>query len=103
MFTPMALQQMWERAWPIISALLACSVLSGAIILERWVSLARANFSRETLLSKLQKLLADNRLDQAVDYCEGLHQPIGKVMGALLEFARQNRPSDRERLERYVD
>ncbi len=103
MFSPMALQQMWERAWPIISVLLACSVLSGAIILERWVSLTRANFSRETLLAKLQKLLADNRIDQAVDYCEGLHKPIGKVMGALLEFAQQNRSSDRERLERHVD
>ena len=62
----MALQQMWDRAWPIISVLLGCSVLSGAIILERWVSLTRANFNREKLLGKLQKMLGENRLDQAI-------------------------------------
>jgi biopolymer transport protein ExbB/TolQ len=103
MFTPMALQQMWERAWPVVSVLLACSVISGAIILERWVSLSRANFSRQKLLDKLGKFLSDNRVDQAVEYCEKLGKPIGTVIGRLLEYARQNRAVDRDKLERYVD
>src|SRR4051812_13246233 len=103
MFSTGAIQQMWNQAWPVISVLLFCSVISFAIILERWVSLTRAGFSREGMLSKLQKMLGDNRVEQAVDYCEGLRKPVGKVMAALLEFAQQNRGSDRERLERHVD
>jgi biopolymer transport protein ExbB len=103
MFTPMALQQMWERAWPIISLLAACSILSGAIILERWFSLSRANFSRQKLLDKLQKFLTDNKVDQAITYCEELGKPIGHVIGKLLEYVRENRAHDRDKLERYVD
>ena len=72
MFSPMALQQMWERAWPIISLLLACSVLSGAIILERWMSLTRASFNREALLSKLQKFFAEK---ENVDLNERAEKP----------------------------
>jgi biopolymer transport protein ExbB len=102
MFTPMALQQMWERAWPIISVLAACSILSFAIILERWVSLTRAGFSREGFLAKLQKFLSENRLDGAIAHCENVRKPIGRVVGTTLEFAQKHRP-DRERLERYAD
>jgi biopolymer transport protein ExbB len=103
MFSPMALQQMWERAWPIISLLLASSVVSAAIIMERWMSLSRAHFNREAMLGRLHKMLAENRLDQAVEYCDGLKKPVGKVMRALLDFYRQNRASGRERLERHAD
>jgi len=40
MFTIATVREMWANAWPVISVLLFCSVLSGAIILERWFSLA---------------------------------------------------------------
>jgi len=100
MFSPMALQQMWERAWPIISVLLASSVLSGAIILERWVSLTRAAFNREALMGRLRKMLSENRADEAIAHCERIHKPVGRVLRTLLEFSRQIRSTDRERLER---
>ncbi|OGR89426.1 MAG: hypothetical protein A2992_03380 [Elusimicrobia bacterium RIFCSPLOWO2_01_FULL_59_12] len=98
----MALQQMWSQAWPILSVLLACSVLSGAIILERWVSLRRAAFDRESLLNKLEKLLSENRLDQAITLCESMRKPVGKVIAPLLELSRRHRSADRERLERWA-
>jgi biopolymer transport protein ExbB/TolQ len=100
MFSPMALQQMWERAWPIISVLLGCSVLSGAIILERWVTLTRAAFNRESLMNKLRKMLMENHLEQAVDYCGNLRKPVGRVLHAVLEFIQQNRSTERERVDR---
>src|SRR5205814_2527106 len=61
------------------------------------------NFSRERLLNKLEKLLSENRLDQAITYCEDLGKPIGRVIGRLLEMVRQNRALDRDKLERFVD
>jgi biopolymer transport protein ExbB len=103
MFTMTSLVQMWQQAWPVLSLLAACSVLSLAIILERWVSLTRAAFNRESVLNKLRKFLEDSRLEQAIAYCENLRKPIGSVLGPLLEFARQHRTADRERLERWAD
>jgi biopolymer transport protein ExbB len=102
MFSPMALQQMWNQAWPIISVLLACSVISGAVILERWVSLTRAGFNREAVMNKLRKMLTENRLDQAIAYVENIRKPVGRVMSALLTYVQQNRAADRERVERLT-
>jgi biopolymer transport protein ExbB/TolQ len=103
MFTSMALQQMWARAWPIISLLLGCSILSGAIILERWFSLGRAAFNRDVFLGKLEKFLTDGRFEQATVYCESMKKPIGRVVGMVLEVAQKHRPVDRERLERVTN
>lgn len=100
MFELPALKQMWQNAWPIISLLLACSLFSGAIILERWVSLGLANFNREALLAKLRKMLLENRRDQAVEQCEKLRKPIGRILGALLQASPTGRPINRENLER---
>jgi biopolymer transport protein ExbB/TolQ len=103
MFSPTALMEMWQQAWPIISVLAACSIISGAIILERWMSLTRAQFNRESLLGKLQKYLTEGRLDQAQEHCEHIRKPVGRVMGNLLGYARQNRAAGRDRLERAAE
>jgi biopolymer transport protein ExbB len=102
MFSPAALQQMWEQAWPVISLLIGCSILSGAIILERWFSLTRASFNRDSLMSKLEKMLTEHRLEQAIAHSEGLRKPIGRVLGPLLEFVHRNRGASRDQLERWA-
>jgi biopolymer transport protein ExbB/TolQ len=103
MITPDTLHQIWQQAWPILSLLVACSVFSGAIILERWFSLTRASFNRETLMAKLEKLLSENRLEQAIAHSESLRKPVGRVVGPLLEAVRKNRGTGREQLERWAD
>jgi biopolymer transport protein ExbB len=103
MLSSMALQQMWERAWPIISVLLACSILSGAIILERWFTLNRASFNREKLLGKLQKFIAENRFDHALGYCETVKKPVGRALSSVLEFAHDNRGATRDQFDRLCD
>ncbi len=103
MFSTMAIQQMWERAWPIISVLLGCSVLSGAIILERYFTLGRAKFNREKLLGKLQKFIAENRFDHALGYCETVKKPVGRALTAVLEFVHDNRGASREQIDRVAD
>lgn len=102
MFTPAALQQMWANAWPIISLLLFCSVLSGAVILERWFTLHRFDFNRDALLERLRKLLAENRRESAVTHCESLRRPIGRILAYLLQPPPQDRAAGREHLERLA-
>jgi biopolymer transport protein ExbB/TolQ len=100
MFEPLALIQMWKTAWPVISLLLGCSVLSGAIILERWTNLTRASFDREALMAELRKLLLENRREQARARCENLRKPVGRVLCVVLESRARGRANDKEDLER---
>ena len=103
MFDLAAVRQMWANAWPVISLLVFCSILSGAIILERWVLLGGAAFDREELLGRLRKLLADRRREQAIAECEHLKKPVGRVLATLLNPPESLRAGGREPLERLAD
>jgi len=100
MFSIASLQEMWANAWPIISLLLACSIFSGAVILERWFSLRRFDFDRDALLERLRKLLAENKRESAVTLCEGMRRPIGRILAYVLQPHVQDRAAGREHLDR---
>src|ERR1700746_3343355 len=102
MFSVAALQEMWANAWPVISLLLACSVFSGAVILERWFSLRRFDFDRDTLLERLRKLLGENKRESAVTHCESLRRPIGSILAYTLQPPAQDRAAGREHVERVA-
>jgi biopolymer transport protein ExbB len=103
MFDVAALREMWANAWPVISTLLACSVFSGAIILERWYTLGRAKFNREALMGRLRKMLTENRREQAIAHCDSINKPIGRVLSAILEAPAQHRAATKDQLERLGD
>jgi biopolymer transport protein ExbB/TolQ len=100
MFTIAALQEMWANAWPIISLLVICSIFSGAVILERWFTLIRFDFDRDTVLERLRKLLSENKRESAVTYCENLKRPIGRILAYVLQPTAQDRAAGREHLDR---
>ena len=100
MFSLASIQEMWANAWPIISVLLACSVFSGAVILERWFSLRRFDFNRDALLDRLRKLLAENKRESAVTHCENLRRPIGRILSYILQPTAQDRAAGRDYIER---
>jgi len=102
MFSLAALQEMWANAWPIISILLACSIFSGAVILERWFTLRRFDFDRDALLERLRKLLAENKRESAVTHCENLGRPIGRILTYVLQPSVQDRAAGREHLDRVA-
>lgn len=102
MFSAAALREMWANAWPIISILLACSVFSGAVILERWFALRRFDFDRDALLERLRKYLADNKRESAVTHCENLHRPIGRILAYVLQPPVHDRAAGREHLDRVT-
>jgi biopolymer transport protein ExbB/TolQ len=102
MFSLAAIQEMWANAWPVISLLLACSVFSGAVILERWFTLRRFDFDRDALLERLRKLLGENKRESAVTLCEGLRRPIGRILAYVLQPSAQDRAAGREYIERVA-
>ncbi len=98
MFELAALRQMWANAWPVISILLLSSILSGAIILERWATLSSAAVNRHSLMQKLRKLISENRRDQVVAQVRSINKPVGRVLTTLLDAA--GRTTNRDSLER---
>jgi biopolymer transport protein ExbB len=101
MFDIAAVRQMWANAWPVISVLVACSIFSGAIILERWFSLGRAAFDRDALMKKLRKLMSENRREQVIANMETIRKPVGRVLSGILEAKAQG--MDREAASRLGD
>jgi biopolymer transport protein ExbB/TolQ len=102
MFSVAALQEMWANAWPIISLLVACSIFSGAVILERWFALRRFDFDRDALLERLRKLLAENKRESAITHCESLKRPIGRILSYALQPPVHDRAAGREHLDRVT-
>src|SRR5258708_6857765 len=102
MFSVASIQEMWANAWPVISLLLACSVFSGAVILERWFSLGRFDFDRDEVLERLRKLLGENKKESAVTFCENMKRPIGRILAYVLQPSAQDRAAGREHLERVA-
>src|ERR1019366_7414479 len=92
----------WGNAWPIISVLLACSIFSGAVILERWFALRRFDFDRDELLDRLRRYLADNKRESAVTHCENMHRPIGRILTYVLQPPAHDRAAGREHLDRVT-
>jgi biopolymer transport protein ExbB/biopolymer transport protein TolQ len=103
MFELSSLKQMWANAWPIISLLLFSSIISVAIILERWLHLRRAAFDRDQVLGKLRRLLLENRREQALAYAESLDKPVGRVLAVLLESTISHGQISYGALERLSD
>ncbi len=102
MFSLASLQEMWANAWPVISLLLACSIFSGAVILERYFSLRRFDFDRDALLERLRKFLSENKKESAITHCENLRRPIGRILIYALNPSAQDRVAGREHLDRVV-
>lgn len=97
-FDFVALKEMWARGWPVMSILLGCSVLSFAMILERWFTLSRAEFNRNKLIKKLYGFFSENRREAAAVHIENFGKPVGRVLTSVL----QSGTSDREKLERLA-
>ncbi len=101
MFDAMAIKEMLQNAWFVISILAVSSILSGAIILERWKTLQSVDFDRDDVLLKLRDLLMRQKTKEAIEYCQRLDNPIGKILVELIDAAQGNRALARETLERF--
>ena len=64
--------------------LLALSVLSGGVMLERWLFLRRVALDVDVARARLGRLLGEGRVDDALAWAEGLAGMEGAVVAACL-------------------
>jgi len=81
--------------WPI----LICSIMSLAIILERFYCLARAKINAQGFLGKIMENIRHNRINAALDECDRVSSPVSRMLKAgVLKYDRP-REQIRETLE----
>lgn len=84
-----AFQRLWELIelggwlmWPI----LLCSVLSVAVVIERFMAFHRARIDTRAFLERILRLVNESRNSEAVDLCRLTPGPVSRILevGILL-------------------
>jgi len=102
MFTAAALREMWANSWPVLSILIACSIFSFAVMLERWFYIRRRDFDRDALLERLRDLLTARKREAAMAHCDVLRKPIGKILRTVMDPSPLDKAAGKEHLDRMA-
>ena len=84
---------MWEiisRGGFFIYPLILCSIISVALIIERFISLRQARRQYNTFIKDFNQCLAGNGVDEAIEYCKVNETPIARIYERGLETQRVN-------------
>ena len=81
--------------WPIF----VCSLIALAIVLEKFVSLRRADIDTREFMDTMRQVLRQNRTQEAVEICDQTDAPVARIMKAGI--LKHNRPKEdiREAIE----
>lgn len=96
---------MWtliQKGGFIIYPLMFCSVLTLAVIIERAISLSRAQINKKVFMKRLAELIYRNKIMDAVGYCEKYSAPLARVIKAGLLKYNQTRENIQVALERAI-
>ncbi len=73
-------------------ALMACSVLSLGIVIERISSYRRKTVDRVPFMDKITKSIENGEITEAVKFCESLNAPVAAVvLSALKKFGHEEK------------
>ncbi len=89
-----------REGWPVLSILLACSVLSVTIMIERGIMLRGAKLDTHRFLASAVDILRGEGRERAVAYCEQFPQPLAVVVRRVLQS--DGSVTMRERAYRHV-
>lgn len=73
-----------RNGWPVLSVLLACSVLSVTLIIERGIAMKRSKIDTNRFLDSVVDILQRQGQAHAVAYCERFTQPLAVVVRRVL-------------------
>lgn len=90
------MKEIFLLGWPILSLLLICSVLSVAVILERWVFFHKKKIDVKDFLNKIPKVLSSGK--DAAQHATSLGEPVISLLRAALSSS-----GDRSSLELALD
>jgi biopolymer transport protein ExbB len=96
---------MWtliQKGGFIIYFLIFSSVLSLTVIIERAISLARAQINKRVFMRRLAELISRNKIMDAVNFCEKYHVPLARVIKAGLLKHNQTREYIQESIEKAM-
>ncbi len=80
-----------------------CSVLSIAIIIERYIYYrARSGIKRANFMSRIRKELEGNDIENALKICRQKNTPFSNVVHAGLSFARHSEKEVSNNMERAI-
>jgi len=81
--------------WPIF----VCSLIALAIVMEKFVSLRRADIDTREFMDTMRQVLRQNRTQEAVEICDETDAPVARIMKAGI--LKHNRPKEdiREAIE----
>jgi len=82
--------------------LLFCSVLALTVIIERAISLSRAQINKKVFMKRLAELVSRNRIMDAVNYCEKYNAPLSRVIKAGLLKHNQTRDYIQSSVEKAI-
>lgn len=81
--------------WPIMFT----SVVALAIVIERWLSLRRADIDTREFMDAMRQVIRQNRIQEAINICEETDVPVARIIKAGLLKHRQPREIIREAIE----
>jgi len=85
----------------VMIPLMVCSVLSVAVMFERFVVLRRVALASEGLMDQLRERLMDGRVEEALRICDIADGPVARVLANGLRMFLQNR--HREDLSFHIE
>ena len=73
------------KGGPVMVPLIICSIVSVAVMIERYVVINRARGDSETLMSRLENFLALGKFQDAARACEYEQTPLGDMLACGLK------------------
>ena len=85
------------NGWPVLSVLLIMSVFSITVIVDRWLTIRRGQLDAKAFIAKVSRIVRDQSVAAAHDYCRNRPHPIAAVAAAVMA-----QPGDREAKQRAL-
>lgn len=96
---------MWtliQKGGFLIYPLIFCSLLALTVIIERAISLSRAQINKRIFMKRLSEFISRNRIMDAVHYCERYNVPLARIIKAGLIKHNQTRDYIQSSIEKAV-
>jgi biopolymer transport protein ExbB len=87
------------KGGPIVIPIGICSIVSLGVFLERLWSLQRSKIIPEAFISKVEGLIRDNRMEDALELTQDNANPMARIIAAAL----RNRHEDRGHIKESVE
>jgi biopolymer transport protein ExbB len=96
--TGFTLREMMTHGWPVLTVLLAMSILSLTVIVERFIVLRRARCDARRFAARLLRTLEQQGQARGADLCLSVGKPVAAVLREVIE-----QPGPREAKERACE